>query len=129
MNKTIDTLVEDIYDLFTSDNKNNIEEEDLKNLVDGISHAVVSALSKRDRKSYLRLSMIGHPSRKIWYELNEAPKQKLSGPTFIKFLYGDILEQLLILLTKTAGHTSSKMYRKWRGRSRCGPIKGCKIHR
>jgi len=112
MNKTIDTLVEDIYDLFTSDNKNNIEEEDLKKLVDGISYAVVSALSKRDRKSYLRLSMIGHPSRKIWYELNEAPKQKLSGPTFIKFLYGDILEQLLIFLCKAAGHEVSDLQKE-----------------
>ena len=112
MTKTIDTLVEDIYDLFTNADKNNIKEEDLKNLVDGISNAVVSALSKRDRKSYLRLSLIGQPNRKIWYELKEAPKQELSGPTLIKFLYGDILEHLLIFLCKTAGHEVSDLQKE-----------------
>lgn len=103
--KTIDTLVEDIYSLFASDTKTTIKEEDLKALVDGISHAVTSALSERTERNNLRLSMIGHPDRKVWYNIKGAPKRSLSGPTMIKFLYGDILEQLLIFLTKTAGHT------------------------
>jgi len=104
--KNIDTLVEDIYALFTNDSKTTIKEEDLKEFADGVSKAVASALSRsRKERNNLRLSMIGQPNRKVWYEINGAPKRDLTGPTLIKFLYGDILEQLLILLTKTAGHT------------------------
>ena len=103
--KTIDTLVEDIYDLFTNNKTTTIQEEDLKSLVDGISQAVISALSQRKESNTLRLSLIGHPNRKVWYNINGAPKRSLSGSTLIKFLYGNILEELLIFLTRTAGHT------------------------
>lgn len=106
--KKIDTLVEDIYDLFTSNTEITINNNDLEELAESIKKSIVSALSRKqqDRKKTLRLSLIGHPDRKIWYDLKSgAEKEQLSGPTLIKFLYGDILEALLIFLCKQSGHT------------------------
>ena len=109
--KTIDTLVEDIYSIFT-DRKAKISAEDLKELAADITDCVVSAISEeREPRRNLRLSMIGQPDRKIWYSLNDKynnPQNKeddLSGSDYIKFLYGDILECLLVFLSKTAGHS------------------------
>jgi hypothetical protein len=113
--KTIDTLVEDIYSLFTN-KKATISAEDLKELAADVTECVVSAISEERKPSRnLRLSMIGQPDRKIWYSLNakynnpsnkeEDKENDLSGSDYIKFLYGDILECLLVFLSKTAGHS------------------------
>lgn len=103
--KTIDTLVEDIYNLFSADTKVELKEEDLNAFAEGIKKALVFALSRdRKQKGHLRLSMIGQPDRKIWNDLNGIPRSDLSGPTLVKFFYGDMLEHLLIFLAKASGH-------------------------
>ena len=106
MAKSIDTLVEDIYSLFTNDEEIKIDKKHLDAFAEAVASSVASAISevRKPREPSLRLSLIGHKDRKIWYEMNGAEKQQLSAPTLIKFLYGDILEQLLILFTKVAGH-------------------------
>ena len=106
MAKSIDTLVEDIYSLFTNDEEIKIDKKHLDAFAEAVASSVASAISEvsKPREPSLRLSLIGHKDRKIWYEMNGAEKQQLSAPTLIKFLYGDILEQLLILFTKVAGH-------------------------
>jgi len=107
--KTIDTLVEDIYNIFECDEEVRVKEEDVNELVKGIVDAVTSSLKERERpRGNLRLSLIGHPDRKIWYTVRDGDKlgkEKLKGQDKIKFLYGDILECLLIFLSRTAGHT------------------------
>ena len=114
--KTIDTLVQDIYNLFTSDKGTVAKEEDLKLFAESVVSSVVSSLTERrseEQYKKLRLSLIGHPNRKIWYTVNrKTEKQNLSGPTLIKFLYGDILEHLLILLCKTAGHKVEELQKE-----------------
>lgn len=103
--KTIETLVKDIYELFDENVDVQIDEQAIATFVNGVRDSVISSLTRKKRDAYLRLSMVGHPDRKIWYELNKAPKEPLSKPTYIKFLYGDILEHLLVLLTKLSGHS------------------------
>ena len=57
-------------------------------------------------RGYLRLSAIGKPDRKIWYDVNKSLDQDALPPaTRIKFLYGYILEELLLLCSTIAGHT------------------------
>ena len=108
-NKKIDTLVEDIYSLFTSEEEVDISPDDLDILSQEIIQSVSSALKENHkRKKTLRLSLIGHPDRKIWYNLNkegEGTEEGLKGNDYIKFLYGHILESLLVFLCKSAGHT------------------------
>mgnify|MGYP003108992403 FL=1 len=107
-NKKIDTLVEDIYSLFTSEEKVNVSEDDLAVLAEEITRSVSFALTEsRKKKKTLRLSLIGQPDRKIWYNLNKEDKEDgegLKGNDYIKFLYGNILESLLVFLCKAAGH-------------------------
>jgi len=53
----------------------------------------------------LRLSNIGKPDRQLWFEVNKPNEgEKLPPQAHIKFMYGDMQEQLLILLAKLAGH-------------------------
>lgn len=53
----------------------------------------------------LRMSNIGKPLRQLWYDNNlETAKVDFTADTKIKFLYGDILEVLLLYLAREAGH-------------------------
>jgi hypothetical protein len=57
--------------------------------------------------SPLRFSALGKQDRQIWYDAHpdEAfPKEELRGPTLVKFLYGDLIEAMILYLTKEAGH-------------------------
>ncbi len=106
MVKSIETLVEDIYSLFNNVEEIQIDQKHIDAFSDGVTRSVVSALSevRKEREPNLRLSLVGHPDRKIWYEMKGVKKEPLSSPTLIKFLYGHIIEELLILFTKVAGH-------------------------
>ena len=109
MAKTIDTIVEDIYNIFECDEEVKVKKEDLDELAKGIVDAVTGSIKERERsRGNLRLSLIGHPDRKIWYTVRDGDKmgkEKLKGQDKIKFLYGHILECLLVFLSRTAGHT------------------------
>lgn len=55
------------------------------------------------------MSNIGLPDLKLWYMMNSTETRdfQYKGSTLIKFLYGDMLEQLLLLLIREAGHKVS----------------------
>jgi hypothetical protein len=125
--KTIDTLVEDIYSLFTSGNKTVLKEEDLACFLNDISVAVVSSLLGDTHEDKLRMSGIGKKDRKLWYEMNTPrdKREQLNGPTYIKFLYGNILEALLVLLTKASGHTVTDQQKELEIEGIKGHTDGC----
>ena len=108
--KNIETLVEDIYELF---NLTPIErdEKEVDDLIDNFGemlkvHIKEFMYSKPRDSGNLRLSAIGKPNRQIWYDVNtETTEEKLPPSTRIKFLYGYILEELLLLCASVAGHT------------------------
>lgn len=51
------------------------------------------------------MSALGTPDRKLWYKMNKPElEEPIDGSTKLKFLYGDILEQVVIFLAKAAGH-------------------------
>jgi len=107
--KSIDTLVKDIYNLFNPDEISMDEKEIDKHINefgDNIKEHLKASLFEKERdKSNLRLSAIGRPDRQIWYDVNLNNKaQPFTSPTKIKFLYGYILEELLIALSKIADH-------------------------
>jgi len=53
----------------------------------------------------LRLSSIGKPDRQLWYNFNSKKEMKdISPSTRIKFLYGYILEELLLTCAAISGH-------------------------
>ena len=107
--KTIETLVEDIYDLFNL-TPIDMDEAEVDKHIDTFGDMLKVHLKSflyeepRDRGN-LRLSAIGKPDRKLWYDVNKKlTPETLPPSTRIKFLYGYILEELLLLCATVAGH-------------------------
>jgi len=61
----------------------------------------------------LVLSNYGKPLRQLWYDIKSGlPGEVLPANKKLNFLYGDVLEDLLVLLAIEAGHTVSDLQRK-----------------
>lgn len=108
MKKTIDTLVSDIYGLFTDGHESS--QEGVKDLGERVGSAVSAALARNltTRQPTLRLSNVGKPcTRQLWYELKGVEGEPMLPHTLVKFLFGNILEELLLFLASEAGHTVS----------------------
>ncbi len=103
--KTLDTLIPDIYKLFETGHE--CSTENLDKFAETIRDTVAQRLSsyKEPRKPTLRMSNIGKADCQLWFELNGTkPDGDIPPTTKIKFLYGDIIESLVLLLIKEAGY-------------------------
>ena len=123
--KQISTLVSDIYNLFTNEKGVQVSREEAKKLSEEAGkligeHIFSSVYETRKNKPDLRLSQIGKPLRQIWYNSKGYDKEPIDGATFIKFLYGNILEELLVCLSRLAGHTVDETQKE----IKVGGIKG-----
>lgn len=103
--KTLDTLIEDVEGLFAGGHECDPA------LVAALGQAIAETVARRlkerdeDRKFTLRLSAIGRPDRQLWYDAHhKGVPEPLPPSAKMKFLYGDILECLLLFLAKEAGH-------------------------
>ena len=103
MAKQIETLIEDIYSLFDKDEQLDVE---LFHRFGGnLTDIMATRFNEERKRGVLRLSNIGKPDRQLWYEVNDPEGgEKLPPQAHIKFMYGDMQEQLCILLAKLAGH-------------------------
>jgi hypothetical protein len=102
--KTIETLTQDIYALFGKE-PHVCDEANLEILGRGISDMVGRRLSEvRSGKGSLRMSNLDKPDRQLWYEIRTESTDDLPPSAKIKFLFGDILEELLLFLAVEAGH-------------------------
>jgi hypothetical protein len=107
--KKISTLVEDIYNLFTLDPIQK-DEKEVDKYIDNFGnmlkiHIKEFLYKKPEGNGHLRLSGIGKPDRQLWYDINTKSNDvSLTSSTRIKFLYGYILEELLLLLASISGH-------------------------
>ena len=110
MKKKLDTLVEDIYEALSALGKGeplDVSEEVLDNFGNAMKEALRHWSTPRERdKETLRMSNIGRPLRQLWYDLREEGEntQEIPPHTFIKFLYGHLLEEVVLFLVKLAGH-------------------------
>lgn len=103
--KSLDTLVEDIYSVLNSTSE--IKPQAIDELVKSLSKTIVNRLSQKERRRQtLTLSSIGRPLRRVWFDLKEPSEDIDERPyTQLKFLYGDIIETLILWLAQVAGHT------------------------
>lgn len=103
--KSLDTLVEDIYSVLQHCDK--IGDDLVNELVIDLSSVIKNRLTQpTHRRDTLSLSSIGKPLRKLWYDIKEPCEEKEEPPyKQLKFLYGDIIESLILWLAKVAGHT------------------------
>ena len=104
--KNINTLVSDIEKLFKG--------RDLSKVIETFGSPLEDVLVRRfkeyseKREQSLRISNIGKPLRQLYYTLNNfEPDEELPVNVRIKFLFGDLLEQMLLFLAVEAGHDVS----------------------
>jgi len=102
--KNIDDLIPDIHALFDAPHECN--EDRLAEFGQALSAVIGSRLKEVRGPNYLRISNLGKGDRQLYYDMKtDAPPEVLDAHTKIKFLYGDILELMLIFLAEEAGHT------------------------
>ena len=107
---SLDTLVEDIYakiETLSKGKELKISDEDLesfgKDMADALKHW---SIPQKRTKENLRMSSIGKPLRRLWFDSkSEKTQEVFPAPLQIKFLYGHLLEVLLLFFVRMAGHT------------------------
>lgn len=58
----------------------------------------------KPRAFTLRMSNIGKGARQLWYDKRYGKEENLPPATIFKFIYGDLIESLLLFLAKLSGH-------------------------
>ena len=107
--KTIVTLVTDIYKAI-----GNVESPSTEGFSADIAKAYVKQLSPQVAKvredKTLYFSEIGDVcARRMWYKYHTpSAGDDITPVVRVKFLYGDVLESLVLQLAKDAGHTVEK---------------------
>lgn len=110
MSKTIHTVVDDIYRLMqTKEADESVDvEAEIEKFGEGVK-ALMRTEFARDRKRdtrTLRLSNIGRDDRYLWNVVNNTEvAEEIPPHTYVKFMYGHIIEEMLLFLTRMAGHT------------------------
>ena len=106
----LDTLVPDIYNHLEKLSDGiplPLTEEDIDNTLAGMREALMSWATPRERDSNftVRMSNVGKPARQLWYEKRDPQgRGGIDGATQIKFLYGHLLEEIVLMLVRMAGH-------------------------
>lgn len=108
MPKELSTLPQDIYDLLSPDNDHEVSEENVQFAGETLKDLLRSRFKKRDERRGERVivfSSLGKKDRQLWYKANKPEvAEKMHGRQILKFLYGDLVELLLIFLAKESGH-------------------------
>ena len=110
--KKLNTLVDDIYKKLSVLGKGkslNLSEETIDQFGESMKEVLRHWSTPHPRAAEtLRMSNIGRPNRQLWFDMKtEQQAQEIPPATFIKFLYGHMLEEVVLLLVKLAGHTVS----------------------
>jgi hypothetical protein len=107
--KQLNTLIEDIYsqvEILGRGEALNVTDDQIEDFGNYMKEALRDWLTpKANSKPTLRMSNIGKPSRQLWFDMNSEREAKgINAPTMIKFLYGHILERVVLFLTELGGH-------------------------
>lgn len=122
MDKTIGSLIPDIENVLV--NGVEITDEQVEKFGKIMAEMLRRRLAPRTpREGTLRMSNIGKPDRQLWYEVNTPQDAEPMHPNaYMKFLIGDITEEVVLLLAELAGH-------KVEGQQDEQEIEGIKGHR
>ncbi len=104
----INTLIQDIYNLLDEGTDHEATEEFLEMAAEQLKDTLRRRVGSSERKGSIRFSSLGKPDCQVWYGINKPEvAEPLSPQTQMKFLYGDVLEIILLYLAKEAGHDVS----------------------
>ena len=107
MNKLY-SLVDDIYKVVST--KEVPEDVDLYDEIEHFGENCKRLMTKlfteeRDDGRRLRMSNIGRDDRYLWNAVNNSDvKEEMTPNTYVKFMYGHLIEEMLLFLTKLSGH-------------------------
>ena len=108
MKKDINTLVEDINTIFSNiGNGKPVElpKQKVDKLLDGLRDVLNDWATPRARGTGLRMSNVGKPNRQLWYDIKSLDVSEDLAPSVIfRFLYGHIVEELMLFFIDLAGH-------------------------
>ena len=108
-NKTTDNLVSDIYDLMvTKDADPSVDvEAEIDKFGEGVKALMRTEFGREKRKDNrkLRLSNIGRTDKYLWNHVNGTEGEDILPHTYVKFMYGHLIEEMLLFLTRMAGHS------------------------
>lgn len=105
MSTKIETLVDDIYSLFDPTIDHECDEARLNEAAEQFKELFRSALKAQDPRGKLRFSGLGKPDCEVWWKINRPEAaQPMPPKAYVKFLYGHLLELMLLFLAKEAGH-------------------------
>jgi hypothetical protein len=106
----LNTIVPDIYSILEKLSDGEplpITEEALDETMASMKEAILhwATPRKRDTDFTVRMSNVGKPSRQMWFEKRDPNgRGSVDGATQIKFLYGHVLEEIVLMLVRMAGH-------------------------
>jgi hypothetical protein len=105
--RSLKTLPEDIFSLFDPAFDHVVSEDNLEAFCVNMKEILRSRLRQpAPRGAVLRFSALGKPDRQLWMEANlTGEEEAIPNKTYLKFLYGDVVEQLILFLVKEAGHS------------------------
>ena len=98
-------LVEDIYRVLSEGCE--VTDADATDFGSEIATLIKDRLSERlsgPRAFTLRMSNIGKGARQLWYDKRYGREDDLPPATLFKFIYGDLIESLLLFLARMSGH-------------------------
>lgn len=100
----LSTLRDDIYRLLSGEIK--FTEEQLVDFGHSLAARLVERLGRVQGPQTLRLSNLGKPcARQLWYSIKRPDlAEPLPPAARMKFLFGDLIEGLVLFLAKVAGH-------------------------
>jgi hypothetical protein len=107
----LSNVVPDIYNILEKLSDGEplpITEEALDETMASMKEAIMhwATPRKRDTDFTVRMSNVGKPSRQMWFEKRDPNgRGSVDGATQIKFLYGHVLEELVLMLVRMAGHS------------------------
>ncbi len=107
--KQIESLVPDIYELLKEETDHECSEEFLEQAAEQFKDILRRRLAAQNRTASIRFSSLGKPACQVWYGINKPEvAEPITPQTHMKFLYGDVLEIVLLYLAKEAGHDVSE---------------------
>lgn len=117
LTKTLDTLVPDINQLLidlANSKKLKVSDNQLNKFLENVKESIIDWTNPvKQTKSNLRMSILGRPARQLWYDKHRPQKQYEPDPALqLKFLYGHILEHLVLFLAELAGHKVTDQQKK-----------------
>lgn len=107
--KELKNLPQDVYNLFDPGSDHVASEELLDEFAENLKEVLRLRLQAQTRRDggTIRFSALGKPDRQLWMDAHPDPEneEEMLPKVYLKFLYGDVIEQLFLYLAKEAGHS------------------------